>query len=98
VSGYSIVERDVDGYFVIDVNKDEILTPQFIVDQLILLAEYENDETARRRLDALNIRELEDEVADLRARVVFLLDHFSHHLDGGDGTFTFPDGDTWRIP
>lgn len=59
------------------------------------LAEYENDETARRRADAHAIRELTATRAELIERVEWLLSKYV--IENGIGYFTFPDGDTWRL-
>lgn len=59
------------------------------------LAEYENDETARRRADAHKIRELAASRDDLFERVKWLIGEYILAGEGGD--FTFPDGDLWRV-
>ncbi len=90
--------REPDADVAYCTSHDDLYHKKEVEELEINLAEYENDETARRREDAHNIRELENEVADLRARVMYLLNHFSNrHMDGEDSTFTFPDGDTWLI-
>jgi len=71
-------------YVHIDAGFLRSLLPQ-INELEIKLAEYENDETARRRADAHRIR-------DLSGRIDFLIEHFTDNNE-----FTFPDGDTWRV-
>ncbi len=59
------------------------------------LAEYENDETARRREDAHKMRQQFAEIRNLHERIRWLLSEYI--LDNGYGDFTFPDGDTWSV-
>ena len=59
------------------------------------LAEYENDETARRRADAQQMWVLAAELVETTERVRWLLSKYV--LDNGYGDFTFPDGDRWLI-
>ena len=66
MSDYSITPLDVDGYLIYD--EKGILDPGDIVEMLYRLAEYENDETARRRADAFKIRQLKADILVLERK------------------------------